>query len=90
MHNQKTKIGWVDEKMCMYALPLTTSLYLTPQIVCIYIVRLIMFPLWFAIVIMFYFLSGYRLWKQINIFFYCEYVTIIHFNTILSRLVNRK
>ena len=28
--NQKTKAGWVGENMCMYALPLTTSLCLTP------------------------------------------------------------
>ena len=37
-----------------------------------YIIRLIMFPLWPAIVIIFYFLSGYWLWKLINIFCYCE------------------
>ena len=35
-----------------------------------------MFPLWLAIVIIFYFLSGYWLWKLINIFYYCDYVTI--------------
>ena len=37
-----------------------------------------MFPLWLAIVIIFYFLSGYWLWKQMNIFYYCDYVTITH------------
>ena len=46
----------MDENVFMYALPLTTSVSLTPQIV-IYIVRLIMFPLWLAIVVIFYFLS---------------------------------
>ena len=37
-----------------------------------------MFPLWLTIVIIFYFLSGYWLWKLTNIFYYCEYVTITH------------
>ena len=31
-----------------------------------------MFPLWLAIVIIFYFLSGCWLWKLINIFYYCQ------------------
>ena len=48
-----------------------------------------MFLLWLAIVIIFYFLSGYSLWKLINIFYYCDYVTIIHFNTIASWSVNQ-
>ena len=30
-----------------------------------------MFPSWLAIIIIFYFLSGYWLWKLINIFYYC-------------------
>ena len=34
-----------------------------------------MLPLWLAVVIIFYFLSGYWLWKLI--FDYCDYVTII-------------
>ena len=29
--NQKTWTGWVDENMCMYAFPLITLFYLTPQ-----------------------------------------------------------
>ena len=37
-----------------------------------------MFPLWLAVVIIFYFLFGYWLWKLINIFHYCDYVPIIH------------
>ena len=37
-----------------------------------------MFPLWLVIVIIFYFLSGYWLWKLINIFYYCDFVAIIH------------
>ena len=43
-----------------------------------YIVRLIMLPFWFAVVIIFYFLFGFWLWKLVNIFYYCEQVTIIH------------
>ena len=38
--NQKTLIGWANENMCMYALPLTTSLYLTLQIICNYFILL--------------------------------------------------
>jgi len=37
-----------------------------------------MFPLWLAIVIIFYFWSAYWLWKLRNIFHYCDYVTITH------------
>ena len=36
-----------------------------------------MFPLWLAIIIIFYFLSGYWLWKLLNIFSYCDYAIII-------------
>ena len=36
--NQKTQTGWVYENLCMYALKLTTSLCLTPQIVCNYFI----------------------------------------------------
>ena len=35
MHQQKDILAMQDENMYMYALPLTTSLYLTPQIVII-------------------------------------------------------
>ena len=38
--NQKTQTGWVDENMCMCALPLTTSLCLTPKIACNYFILL--------------------------------------------------
>ena len=38
---------------------------------CFYIVRLIMFPLWLEIVIIFYFLSDYWLLKLINMFYCC-------------------
>ena len=34
------------------------------------------FPLWLTIIIIFYFLSGYWLWKLLNIFYYCDYITI--------------
>jgi len=37
-----------------------------------------MFPWWLAIVIIIYFLSGYQLWKLVNIFYHCDYVTVIH------------
>ena len=36
-----------------------------------------MFSLCLATVIIFYFLSGYWLWKLINIFYYCHYITTI-------------
>ena len=45
------------------------------DLIWFYIVKLIMFPLWLAIVINFYFLSGYWLWKLINIFYFCDYIT---------------
>ena len=35
-----------------------------------------MFPLWLAIIIIFYILSGYLLWKLINIFYYYDYVLL--------------
>ena len=41
-----------------------------------------MFPLWLTIIIVFYFLSGYWLWKLINIFYYGDYVTIEPLNII--------
>ena len=37
-----------------------------------------MFPVRLTIVIIFYFLSGYWLWKRINIFYYSDYVTFTH------------
>ena len=46
--------------------------------------------LWLAIIIIFYFVSGYWLWKLINIFYYFDYVAVTHFNTILSWLVNKR
>ena len=36
----KRQTGCMDENMCMYALSLITSLYLTPQIVCNYFILL--------------------------------------------------
>ena len=44
-----------------------------------YIVKLIMFPIWLKIIIIFYFLSGYWLGKLINTLYYGDYVTITHF-----------
>ena len=43
-----------------------------------------MFPLWLATVIIFHFLFGYWLWKQINIFYYCDYVTITQYHGITT------
>ena len=40
MHQPKDTEWLVDENMCMYALPLTTPLYLTPQVVCDYFILL--------------------------------------------------
>ena len=57
--NQKIQTGWVDENMCMYTLPCTTLLCLTlPNCMQLfYIVKLIMFALWFAIATFIFFLS---------------------------------
>ena len=48
-----------------------------------YIVKLIIFPLWLAIIIIFYFVPDYWLWKLINIFYYSDYVTITQHNCIM-------
>ena len=50
----------------------------------LYIVRIIIFPLWFAIVIILYFLSGYCLWKLINRFYYRDYITITQYFCIMN------
>ena len=59
-------IDWLSRGKHVHvcALPLTTSLCLTPKLYvvifgCFGIVRLIMFPFWCAIVIIFFLLSGY-------------------------------
>ena len=76
--NQR-QTGWVDENVHLFVyafvcvcIPLTIWICLTPQIVCNYFILLIRFLLCLAIVIIFYFLSSYWLWKLINIFYYCE------------------
>ena len=38
--NQKTQTGWADENMCTYALLLTTSVCLTPQVLYNYFILL--------------------------------------------------
>jgi len=43
-----------------------------------------MFSLWLAIVIIFYFLSDYWMWKVIHIFYYCDYVTITQYHCIMT------
>ena len=48
-----------------------------------YIVKLIIFPLRLAIIIIFYFVPDYWLWKLINIFYYSDYVTITQHNCIM-------
>ena len=35
-------------------------------------------PCWLAAITIFYFLSGYWLWKLINMFYYCDDITITH------------
>ena len=40
MHQPKDMDWLGGENMCLYALPLTTSLYLKPQIVCNYFILL--------------------------------------------------
>ena len=77
--NQMTETGWVDENVHVCSVTYHITLLKFPNSMYLfYTVRLIMFPLWLAIVIIFYFLSGYWLWKLISIFYYCDYVTIIH------------
>ena len=80
MHQPKD-IDWLSRWKHVHVC--TSTYYITlldPQncMWLFYIVRLIMFPLWFAIVIIFYFWSDYWLWKLINIFYYCDYVSITH------------
>ena len=80
MHQPKEQ-DWLSRWKHVHARTSTYHITLLDRLNCtllFYIVRLIMFPLWLAIVIIFYFLSGYWLWKLINIFYYCDYVTITH------------
>ena len=57
--NAPTKgIDW--QSTCMYAFHLPHHSAHSPECMqLLYVVRLVMFPLWLAIVIIFYFLSGY-------------------------------
>ena len=74
--------------MCMYALLLTTHHCLTPQTVYNYFILLIMFPLWLAIVIIFFvWLFIVKTDKHILLLWLCNYYSL---NTIVSWLVNRK
>ena len=56
-----------------------------PQTVCndFILFTLIMFPLGLAAITIFYFLSGYWLWKLTNISYYCDYVTITQYCCIM-------
>ena len=77
-------------KTCIYALPLTTSLCLLPSncMQLFYIVRLIMFPIWLAIVITFVWLLIVKTDKHPPILScLCNYYLL---NTIVSWLVNGK
>ena len=79
MHRPKDT-DWLGRWEHMHVYTSTYHITLLNPSVCMqlfYIVRLIMFLLWLAIVIIFYFLSGYWLWKLINIYYCCDYVTII-------------
>ena len=86
MHHPKD-IDWlVGENMRTYALTLTISLYLiSPNCMqFFYIVNLVMFPLMLMTVIIFGGgRSGYWLWKLINIFYCCDYVTITQYHCIM-------
>ena len=73
----KRQAGWADESMCTQLLCLNAPLCWTPPRP-FHIVRLTMFPLRLVIIIIFYFLPGYWSWKLINIFYYCDYVTVTH------------
>ena len=78
--------------MCMYALPLTTSLYWSSPncMQLFYIIKLIMFPLWLAIVITFYFfiwLLIVKTDKHLLLLWLCICYSL---NTIVLWLVNRK
>ena len=68
--------GWMKSRACRYFHSPHHSAW--PPFQLCYIVRLIIFPLWLAILIIFYFLSGYWFCKLLNIFYYCDYVTITH------------
>ena len=82
--NQKTQTGWVNENMHVCTSTYHITLLDPPDCMQLfYIVRLIMFPLWLAIIIIFYFLSGYWLWKLTNISYYCDYVTITQYCCIM-------
>ena len=77
------------ENICMVCTS-TYHITLLDPLNCNYIVWLIMFPLWPATVITFYFSPDYWLWKLTNVFlllWLCNYYSL---NTIVSWLVNRK
>ena len=76
--------------MCIYALPLTTSCCLIPSncMQLFYIVRLIMFPIWLATVIIFcVWLLIVKTDKHLVLLWLCNYYLL---NTIVSWLVNGK
>ena len=78
MHQPRHRLTeWMKTCACMHFHLPHHSAWHTP-IVCHYFVKLIMFPLWLAIVIIFYFLFGYCLWKLIRIFHYCGYEMATH------------
>ena len=73
--------GWKHEHAC--TLPTSLRLTTPPSYIIIFIVKLIMFPLWLVIIIIFYIFSGYWLQKLIKIFHYCDYVTITQYHRIM-------
>ena len=64
-------IDWLSRWKHMHIC--TSTLY----VITLY-VKLIMFPLWLAIVIFFYFFFWLLIAKTDNIFYYCDYVTTTH------------
>ena len=75
---RQRKTGWAGTRACMHFHLPHGSTYPPNCVWWFYTARWIVFPLWLEIVIIFYFLSGYWLWKLINIFYYCDFVAIIH------------
>ena len=71
---------------CMYSHLPCHSAWPPKLYVIVLYVRLIMFPLWLAIVILFYFLFGYWLWKLIRIFHYCDYEMATHSSVLAWRI----
>ena len=89
--NQKTETDWVDENMCMYALPLTTSLCFTPPHPnCMYLYCWVnhapIMDWHFNYLLLFVWLLIVKTGKHLLLLWLCNYYSL---NTILLWLVNR-